>query len=410
MKVVFILLDCVRYDHFGCNGNEEIYTPTIDALSQKGCNFKKHFTVATWTAPSVSAIVTGIYPHRIKSYKEHISFPQNIKTIFQYYNENGLKAASFVKSKNFFGDNSGANETGYSWNIHDILKWLEANDDCDYFLYLHYWNTHFPYFTKFSKEGWYDGVKKLITLLRHGSEKERKLVKELYRFSIERASEEFIYAIVEKLEKLKSLDDTLLVITSDHGESWGERLENIKDVDIFSMHGKFLYDEVIWTPLIMSGKVIPSGKEISTMTRSIDLFPTLLELNDLKVNTSAEYMEIDGKSLLPVIQGRESAERECFVSTAYLDKMQELVVNEVVQKFALRDQEWKIIYNKDKKTFEFYNVLKDPYERNNLVNIEANNFKRYKERINCYLKRVDFLQEEDSKRILTQRLKDLGYI
>ena len=410
MKVVFIVLDCVRYDHFGCNGNDEIYTPTIDELSHKGCNFKNHFTVAPWTAPSVSAMVTGIYPHRIKSYREHISFPQNVKTIFQYYNGRGHKCASFVKSKNFFGKDSKANEAGYSWELPKMLSWLERNNDQDYFLYLHYWNTHPPYFTRYSKQAWYDGMRKLVELIKTDKEENIQKAKNLYRAAIERASEEFVYSIIEKLDKLNSLEDCLIIITGDHGESWGGRLENIENVDIFGMHGKFLYDEVIHVPLIMHGKDIPSGREISAITRSIDLFPTLLEYTNLAVDTSGKYLQIDGNSLLPIITGEDSIERECFISTNYLDKMQELVINEIVQKFAVRDKEWKIIYNRDKATFELYNIIKDRGEKKDLKNSEGKKFSEYQEKLNYYLKTIDFSNGEEDKKVLTQKLKNLGYI
>ena len=410
MKVVFIVLDCVRYDHFGCNGNDKIYTPTIDRLAGRGCNFHKHFSAAPWTSPAVASLLSGIYPHRLGMFKNHQSFPDNVKSIFKYYKEKNKPVASFVKSKNFFGEDSEANEAGYSWELPKMLRWLERNNDQDYFLYLHYWNTHTPYFTKYSKQAWYDGMRKLLELIKTGKEEGIQKAKNLYRAAIERASEEFIYAIVEKLDKLNSLEDCLIIITSDHGESWGGRLENIENIDLFGMHGKSLYDEVIHIPLIIHGKDIPSGRKISAITRSIDLFPTLLEYTNSAVDTSGKYLQIDGKSLWPIITGKDSIDRECFISTTYLDKMQELVINEIIQKFAVRDKEWKIIYNQVKGTFEFYNIIKDTGEKKDLKNSKKKKFSEYQKKLNHYLKTSDFSIGGEDKKVLMQKLKNLGYI
>jgi len=409
MKTIIILLDCVRFDYLGCNGNDTVYTPTIDNLANNGCNFKQHFSVAPWTSPSVSSLLTGIYPHRLKIYKEHQSFPENVKSIFKYYKENKIHFGSFVKSKNFLGQDNESNESGYSWDINGMLKWIEKYNDEDYFLYLHYWNTHLPYFTKFSKEAWYKDVFKLIEILKKGDEREKFKVKELYKFAIERASEEFIYAIVEKLDKLNTLKDSLIIITADHGESWGERLKNKNKLDLFGMHGKYLYDEIIHIPLILYGKNIPSGEKIYTMTRNIDLFPTIIEANNWEVDNSSKYLEINGESLLPVINGEEKEDRECFISTSYLDKMQENIINEVIQKYAYRDKEWKVIYNKDSETYELYNLINDPGEKQNLIKKEIKIFNKYDEKLKSFLTSDKKVTEEE-KEMIEKRLKHLGYI
>ncbi len=410
MKVVFIVLDCVRYDYLGCNGNDEIYTPTIDELARKGCNFKNHFTAAPWTSPSVSSMATGVYPHRLNMFKNHQSFPQNVKSIFRYYKEKNRTVASFVKSENFFGNDSEANETGCSWESQKILDWLVNHNDEDYFLYLHYWNTHPPYFTRYSKEGWYDGMFKIVELIKTGNAKNIQKAKDLYKSSIERASEEFIYSIVEKLDKMNALDDTLLVITADHGESWGERLENKKDLDLFGMHGTFLYDEVIHIPLIMSGGSITTEKDVAVMTRSVDIFPTIMELNSWEPDRSSSFLEIDGKSLMPVILGKDTDDRMCFCSTAYLDQMQEGVINKVVQKFACRDKSWKLIYDRENDTYQLYDLNNDPNEKQNLADEQDDVLNKYKKILDVHTGGMPRKLSDNETRILADQLRDLGYI
>jgi len=410
MRVVFIVLDCARYDHFGCNGNDEIYTPTIDSIAGKGCVFHNHFSAAPWTCPSVGSMLSGVYSHRIDMFKNRQSFPDNVKSIFRYYKDNDKPAASFVKAINFFGEDNEANEVGYSWNVPDILDWLQENDDEDYFLYLHYWNTHPPYFTRYSKEAWYDGMSKIIELVKTGKEKNVQKAKDLYKSSIERASEEFIYAIVEKLDKLNTLADTLLVITADHGESWGQRLEKKQDLDLFGMHGTFLYDEVIHVPLILSGPDIATGCQVRALTRSVDLFPTIMELNNWDVDKSNQYIDIDGRSLMSVISGKEKDGRICFCSTAYLDSMQEDVITEIIQKFACRDKNWKIIYDKENEAYELYDLSNDPFEKQNLAGDQEDVLRKYKKILAEHVGDMPQTLSDNETKILADKLKDLGYM
>ncbi len=410
MKVVFIVLDCVRYDHFGCNGNTDIYTPTIDAIAGKGCVFHNHFSAAPWTCPSVGSMLTGVYPHRVGMFKNRQSFPDNVKSMFRYYKEGNRTAASFVKAINFFGEDNEANEVGYCWNVPDILNWLQENDGDDYFLYLHHWNTHPPYFTRYSKQGWYDGMLKVIELVKTGKEKNIQKAKDLYKAAIERASEEFIYAIVEKLDKLNALADTLLVITADHGESWGERLENRSDLDLFGMHGTFLYDEVIHVPLILSGPGIAAGCRVRALTRSVDLFPTIMELNGWELDKSSQYVAVDGKSLMPVISGKEKDNRKCFCSTAYLDRMQEDVITKVIQKFACRDKNWKIIFDKEIDKYQLYDLNSDPGEKHNLSGEQEDVLDKYKKILQEHIGVIQQSLSDKETKILADKLKDLGYM
>ena len=410
MKVVFILLDCVRYDYFGCNGNEEIYTPTIDALAEKGCNFKMHFSAAPWTSPSVASLLTGIYPHKLGMFKNHQSFPDDVKSLFKYYKQQERTVASFVKSRNFFGADDQANEAGCSWLLPQILDWMERNNDDDYFLYLHYWNTHLPYFTRYSKQAWYDGMQKLVESVRTGTEADVLKAKNLYKAAVERASEEFVYAVIEKLDKLNSLDDCLVVITADHGESWGERFAKKTDLDLFGMHGKFLYDEIIHVPLILVGPKIPSGRRICSLTGSVDIFPTLVELNGWDVDRSQQYRQIDGQSLVPVISGKEKDDRLCFSSTAYLDTMQEGIVNEVIQKYSCRGRHWKIIHDRQTGRYELYDLAADPDERRDISSREATVLQEYKQKLTEHVGDIGHALDDDEARIMADKLKDLGYM
>ena len=112
----------------------------------------------------------------------------------------------------------------------------------------------------------------------------------------------------------------------------------------------------------------------------------------------------------PVIEGNETTQRECFISTTYLDKLQELVTSEIVQKFCLRDKHHKIIFDKKKQEFEFYDIITDPDEQDNIKDKQVDNFNAYNKRLNHYLETADISDNEADRKTLEHRLKDLGYM
>ena len=407
MKTIVFVLDCVRYDHLGCNGNEDIYTPTIDQIANEGVVFHNHHTVAPWTNPSVASFVTGIYPHKLNTFSYKTNFPPNTKTLFDYYNELAGGNACFLKNFHFFGERQGIDIVDYVWHTHSILRWIEENNDRDYFLYLHYWNTHLPYFTKFSAEAYFDSLNKVVSMLQSGNQKDMEKVKELYRHSIERASDEFIYAVMEKLDKLNSLDDATVVISADHGESFGERESTPDKVDVFGMHGRYLYEDVLHIPLIIKSKSLPSGVEVKELTRSIDIAPTLLTLNSWEPDPNC--LQMDGRDLSDVIDGNETTAIDMLCMTTYLDRFDKDVISESFEKYGYFDGRWKLIYNKDSKSQELYDLQKDPKETND---VSGQFSEKRDELFKTICREIDTEKKltEKEKSEISKRLKDLGYI
>jgi arylsulfatase A-like enzyme len=228
----------------------------------------------------------------------------------------------------------------------------------------------------------------------------------LYRSAIERASEEFIYAIIEQLQTEDVFEDTYVVVTGDHGESWGGRLEDRSELTVFGMHGKHLYEEVLRVPLLMTGPELPSGETVEPLTRSIDVMPTLLDLLDLDIPD-----ETDGKSLLPLINGNDNEGRSTICSTSFVDNPDD--DEEVVSKLCYRTEDWKIIRNLKKDRYgsgfhELYNLNTDPGERNNLAEGRPEKVEQFSARLNEAQSCLNFSDEENT--IIRERLEELGYL
>ena len=431
MNAILIVIDCLRPDFLGCYGNREIYTPTIDLLANQGTLFEQTITSAPWTMPSLSSIVSGISAHKLRMFEWRQAFPSDIKTIFHYLRENSYEVASFVSNeKTIFANNDFCNVLGKSREIPDVLDWIENHSNNNFFLFLHYWAVHAPYFFKYSAEAWYEGVDETLKIIRQG-DNGVELAKRLYSNAIERMSEEFVAAIVDKLTNLKILDDTLIIITADHGDSWGERIKDKTKVDLFSLHGTFLYDEILTIPLILScPAVISKGRIVQNQVRSIDIFPTILDVLDIP-RSNDDFRPIDGVTLKPMINGKWSGKslkaisstseysltesdrsfssRFSLYSEDYIASSKDKIRS--VSKISLRTPEWKLIWNIHDDNMELYNLQSNPKETQNQIG----NYPELEEQLGSELEEeLKFVasgeEAEEEQRTIKKLLRGLGYL
>lgn len=400
-NVIIILGDCIGADYL--YDDNSLYIPTIHQLGAKGVVFKNVVTSTPWTNPSLSSLFTGIYSHKLDLYKYRAGFPGDVKLIQEYFNEQGYNVAGFFATKNLFSE-SRVYENGTTRDIPKILDWIERNRENSFFLFLHYWQAHIPYFYRYSKKGWYEGKDSIMELLQ--TKDGRQKVKDLYKHSIERFSEEFIYSIIEKLDNLNILNTTHLIITADHGDSFGERDKDLRELDFFSMHGKFLYQETLKIPLIYVGPDVPYGKEIKSQVRSIDTVPTLLELHTIEGDKNCR--RIDGKSLVDVWNGKDQGNRLAFVSTTYGYWPSDEEPSQAFSLYAALDGDWKVIYDRKENKWVGYNLSKDPKENNPLQIEDYKPLKKLQEQLAKEIPQKEISPEEQV--MLKKRLQDLGYL
>ena len=168
-----------------------------------------------------------------------------------------------------------------------------------------------------------------------------------------------------------------------------------------------LYEEILHVPLIIKSKHLPSSVNIKKLTRSIDVMPTILSLNGWKPDEKSQ--QIDGRTLVGVIEGSEEDERDSFFMTTYLDRFDSDVISETFEKYAYRSGKWKLIYNKDSKNVELYDLEKDPVEANDLSKLLP---EKCEQLLKTLCAEVDVKREwtDDEKAEMAKRLKDLGYL
>lgn len=394
-NLVFVSFDALQAAHVGCLGNPRNTTPTIDALAKDGFNFTHTYSVASWTVPASMTWFTGVYPseHRmtnkfaVYNAKEQKlanlkDLAPNLTTLADILKQNGYATGGFTGNAGVSG--GFGFEQGFDVYFHEraifgsmdrsipeALKWLKANRDKKFFLFLHGYDCH-GQFTP-TKGFDYRFVDKNYDMKYTGSEQEQELLREqgldqgkltlreedvrfwraIYDEKIQRVDEKFKHFLTE-FDKLGVTDKTLFVVTSDHGTEFYEH----RRFD----HGFTLYDEQIHVPLIIK---LPDAKNapriITDRISSIDLMPTVLDLLDIPISERLKK-QMRGTSLVPTVTGHKDS-RDVFSETDYRLY--------TYKRSVIASDGWKLIYTLENKSCELFDLNADPSEMRNRVNDES---------------------------------------
>lgn len=482
-NVVLISLDTLRADHLGCYGYSRNTSPNIDRIARNGTIFKNAIAQAPWTAPSHISLFTSTYPiqHGVESYSNLRKLSRRFVTLAERLKESGYITAGFTGGAFMSGEigfdrgfdvyNDISNKKGdIKYSSGYVFDWLSQNYKEKFFLFIHCFDIHQynppePYNKLFcpNYQGKIKPSKELVFKINDSyggffetlSKEDVEFIISLYDGAIAYV-DSFIGKLVEKLKEHNIYDRTIIIITSDHGEAFNEHGK--------TGHGFILYDELIRIPLVMKGPGIPKKMEIEQTVRQIDIMPTILELLDIHLNNEGRLLEnrqfikflnflkktkqkpvfkktplnklcsfiidsfekekIQGKSLVPLINGKEKTNLYAFTTSGFT----ELV--------SVRTNEWKLILKQEtdekrlreildehkmsghekllaewKGKNELYNIKKDPFERNNLIDVYPDIAQRLEGEIREFLKshapiKANKLKMSDTMR---NQLKGLGY-
>jgi arylsulfatase A-like enzyme len=392
VNLVVYVSDALRADHLGCYGARFLNTKTIDELAAGGLRFDQAVSAAPWTAPSMTSMVTGLYAHHHGYLHWDATLDPTTETLFRALSAHGYDVGTFVFDRNYlFKDLPDANVLGTSETLDGAVAWLRERErgDRPFLLFFHSWATHMPYGVLHSERtDWVAAKKEVLEGIQSDSAAALEQTRELYRKAVERQSEELVAAMLEELDALGLRERTAIAFLSDHGESWGERFADKRDVQgVYHMHGSTLYDEIVTVPLIVSGPDLEAGV-VREQVRSVDLMPTLLELAGVPAGES------DGESLLHVEGDRPAV-------IAGTDKG-------ALTSLAVRQPPWKLILHVGSGEEEAYQLESDPRE---LVSRPADVPPDLRALVFQELEsaeRRELTEEEEAT--VTKRLSDLGYL
>jgi len=366
-NVLLISIDTFRADHIHGYGYEFETTPTLDKLMRRGASFSNAISPSPWTLPSHVSLFTSLYPHTHGVIGNMLAIGEDVSTLPPVLSKMGYAAAAFTTSPNLSPrhgyapgfDTYVCKEVSAPLVCEQALKWLNTIEEKNFFLFLHLYDIHTDYtplpkylsMFESSYEGKIDGKGRNLYKVREGnivlSEEDIRHLIALYDAEI-RQLDASLGTFFKALEHRNILSNTIVVITSDHGE------EFLEHGDV--LHGRTLYDELIKIPLIIAGPGIPSGRLVKKQVELIDVMPTILELCGAKVPP-----EVEGRSLLPLLAQEQGDWTE--IAFAEADHKNE----EHDVKRAIRTKRYKLYYDRLTKREELYDIILDPAERQNIV-------------------------------------------
>ncbi len=260
---------------------------------------------------------------------------------------------------------------------HAILEWLDTEAKEPFFLWLHLIEPHFPYVlhdrytyepnqpTDFDKYNEYFGTEEDMQVLRENKvnlgEKDIERAKALYDSEIS-YTDGYLGRFWEDLKKRGLLDKSMIIITSDHGEGFGEH-------GMYFTHGYDVTEEITRVPMLikMPGNS-PGGKIISSQVQASDIFSTVLDTADIRYKRS-----LLSKSLLPLIKGSSKPIRKY----AYSYSSRE-------QRYSVRDGRYKLIYSDKNGSYSLYDTEKDRWETTDIKETEAERLQDMKRELDAF--------------------------
>ena len=444
-NLLVIVVDALRADHLSCLGYDRVQTPNIDRLAREGVLFTQCISQAPWTLPSLGSLLTSKYPtqHGAEVQVERLDTLAVIKSIFdwgslgysnitlpevlrkagiytaglqpnitvaslagfdqgynfhldafKYYNliwETGLEAllpdASWQRIYPSFQGAAGKNIVAYG------ASWMGRNPEGRFALLALLFDTHEYYLERADFDDLY----------RLNKEADEAGLIDLYDRSILKA-DRAVGRLLERMERQGFLDETLVVLLSDHGEEFFDHGGRDRGFDRWYdtgvSHAHTLYDELLRVPLIMRLPAkIKAGLRVDAQVRMIDVMPTVLGLLGVEPPGPLEGTDLS---------------RDDFAVPAELPAFSESLLFKPEKK-SIRLDGWKLIFHPESGREELYDLRADPGERTDLTAERPEVLAGLKARLTEWMERMASEKAaREERRNLSRReveaLKSLGYI
>ena len=358
-NLLLVTLDTTRADALGSYGQWRPTSPRLDALAKKGVVFDQVSTTNPETLPSHATIFTGRWPfsHGVRANSGYVLSREN-HTLAEILRDHGYRtgaevAARVLRSETLitqgfdhdrgassqdvsqkqvaFADEPGAKRTTHTRVADDIsrrgVEFIRENKGRPFFLWLHYFDAHDPY----SAPATFNAT----------------IPDSAYHAEVA-YQDSGMGRVLEELDRLGLAQQTLVVVTADHGEDLGDHGE--------ASHSYGIYESTMRVPLVLAGlPAIEPGQRIQWPVRTIDIAPTALDLLGLPVPSEMQGVSlrstIEDPAVDPALPGYGESTR--FASAFNLP----------IIRF-LREGRWKYIH---KANPELYDMLADPSENANVI-------------------------------------------
>ncbi len=409
--VILISVDTLRWDYVGAYGAVHVRTPVMNQLAAEGALFEQAFSLMPETGPSHMSMLTGLSPLTHGVLRNGYGLPNGIPAVTTYLRQAGFRTGGFVSGiplqvSSRLDRGFQTYDDHFSWidafdgsycgrfvsdlpflskylarnassTTDSALKWLKKNVDSPFFLFLHYYDPHFPY-----------GGNIKSNHRDRAAPEDLPRQKKLYGIEVETVDGQ-IGRIVAFLKQNGVYDQSLLIFTADHGENLGE-------------HGHFyghssLYQPVIRVPMIVRypGKIAPRTV-VTQQVALTDIFRTILQATKLESKQAPKSIDLVG-----LANGHFDSPHQLLVSNIFFPEV----------KHSVRNNEWELIRNDDpQRTYELYHLLTDPSESVNVYSSQTSIARQLEAILNRELGRRVQREFDNLSPDQIENLKALGYI
>ncbi|MFO8057079.1 MAG: sulfatase [bacterium] len=428
-NIIFITVDTLRADHLSGFGYERKTSPYLDSLARQGVVFKGMLSHSSNTAPSMASTFTSLYPDTIGMLSNGEKLSGDVLTMAEILGSNGYQTGcihtnAYLEKKYGFDQGFQFYKSLYPDTKIEVqrkrlyradkvnraaLEWMkEREGDKPYFLYLHYMSTHCPYLPPAPYDIRFDpGFDRtlpdftLVWRYIYGKDRVKitpeyeKIYQETYtdREVLDhmvalydgeiRYFDDQLKKLLAALRERDLLDNTLVVISSDHGEEFKEHGG--------LTHGKTVFQEVVHVPLILyfPGR-LPEGKEVNTMTRNLDILPTVLDIAGIEPPG-----HLEGRSLAPLWKKEAATAPETsFAHIEFEGQGTAGMGYAKIEHASVSTNEWRYIRDMLENKDMLFDRKEDPADENNLAEEHPEKVKKFSRQLQHHLNRSQNLKRK----------------
>ncbi len=394
-RCLILTIDTLRADHVGAYNDSVDYTPAMDKLARSSIVFDRAYTPVPFTLPAHCSLLTGLYPPR-HGVRDNGPFRlgTEVITLAEIAQQNGFRTTAFVSA--FPVDSSFGLDQGFELyddayisqesiaifiyserpadeTMEQAIQWIKSAADSRWLMWIHLFDPHLPY----------TPPQRLVQ--KYGN---------LYNSEIAFADEQ-IGKLHQLLESQGLLEETLFIITADHGEGLGDHGEET--------HGTFIYNTTVHIPLFIHQPAVLKHRRSQEAVSLVDIMPTVIDWFGWK-----EPSIQDGLSLKDHLLKDSSLPHR----PLYLETLTNTYTRRWAPVRGIIEENMKLV---DLPLPELYNLKTDFQEKNNIARTSPKLWEKY---FNSYHNTIDKLQvarkEKTSLAPLSSeeraKLRSLGYL
>jgi len=427
-NVVLISVDCLRADHLGTYGYERDTSPNIDQFSRNAVLFETAMSSSSYTLPTHASMLTGLPPGI------HGAARTGITSSMAYlpellaeagYRVNGVVTAPFLSRTYGFerGFHTYENRLARaSERVDKALELLREGAEQNQFLLLHVMDAHWPYsppgefITRFGERP--RDISRVLNRVGSWtptSRAELDQIISLYDAEIAYVDEE-LGRFFEGLKEMKLYDESLIILTADHGEAFYEHGE-WEHARPWFIDGPGLYEEIVHIPLIVKWPGESSGIKVPSVVSQNDVFPTVLDTAGVELtnawSTNLRHYVVPG-SQPPPSRG-VIAEFTALIKAG--PKVQVALRSQDSKYIAtLRSHSMEDLYSGALESEELYDLRSDPEEKENLLLEPGQSASTYRAALRAYLEEAGSQLAQEPGETITpdeevlEQLRALGYV